>query len=177
MPCEKVDILGPIRNSFCVPVRAKPLVVPGLASSGKSVVPQVCVCMVVRLQVAPGKRLHGKASCISVATSTPFRTPGEAFRGTPVLTQLLAHPELPVISRSPAWVFSYCPSSSAALQKFCDSSVPSLTGQMFWQWQRMRLLESSPENVKEIFIFNNSHACFFLILCLTNCFLFTASTF
>lgn len=40
-----------------------------------------------------------------------------------------------------------------------------------------RLLESSPENVKKIFIFNNSHSCFFLILCLTNCFLFTASTF
>ena len=43
--------------------------------------------------------------------------------------------------------------------------------------QRTRLLESSPENVKKIFIFNNSHSCFFLILCLTNCLLFTASTF
>lgn len=72
--------------SFCEPVGAKPSVVPGLASSGKSAVPQVCVRMVVKLEMVPSKRFHSRASGISVSTSTPFRTPGEAFTGSPVLT-------------------------------------------------------------------------------------------
>lgn len=106
----EVEVLGPKSSSFSLALRAKTLQLgPGVTSSGKSgdatglhlygceAGDQHCLDgLLSRQTLSQVKSFHGKTSHISVAASAPFRTPGEAFTEASGLTQLMAHPELPM---------------------------------------------------------------------------------